>query len=290
MSKCSKCAKMSDCYTPKMKGEGSRDSDIMLIGEAPGEFEDKKGIPFVGPAGKYLNRLLVHAGIVRSECYITNVVKCRPPNNKKPTDKEIKNCLPYLDAEIRGIQPRVLFVLGSCAFNAVVDVGTQFWKDGKVRKKRASIIQWKNNVLRSYRYNCWVIPVYHPAALMRMKSNFERNRTIEAFIAGEELSVKKIPPQLPHKEVLIREPKHAVTLFENALTKPELAMDLETRTLAWKTPTLGVSIAGSPTKGYYVDWNTIANNTKVTKVFRELIQSKSVAKIFHNVGFDLRIL
>jgi uracil-DNA glycosylase len=102
-------------------GNGSVKRKIILIGEAPGKNEDEKGIPFVGSAGKILDQALADAGIERKEIYITNVVKCRPPNNRVPTDEEIGICTKhYLKKEIENISPMVICILGATALKSLL--------------------------------------------------------------------------------------------------------------------------------------------------------------------------
>ncbi len=93
-------------------GEGNPNADIMFIGEAPGAVEDKLGRPFVGPAGKFLDTLLESIGLKREDVFITNVVKCRPPNNRDPSDEEKKAFKPWLKAQIEFIDPKVFVPLG----------------------------------------------------------------------------------------------------------------------------------------------------------------------------------
>jgi len=94
-------------------GEGRADTSIMLIGEAPGYWEDLKGRPFVGTAGKFLNTLLAEIGLSRNDVFICNVLKCRPPRNREPLPAEIQTCTPYLDRQLLAIQPKFLVTLGN---------------------------------------------------------------------------------------------------------------------------------------------------------------------------------
>ncbi len=101
-------------------GEGSVDAEVMFIGEAPGRVESETGRPFVGPAGHFLTELIESIGRRREDVFITSVVKHRPPMNRKPTQKEINACLPYLKEQIEIIKPKVIVLLGSTALNAVL--------------------------------------------------------------------------------------------------------------------------------------------------------------------------
>ena len=111
IAKCTKCPLHLHRRNP-VPGEGPLDARVMVVGEAPGKKEDEQGRPFVGPAGQLLNQLLGLAGLERSQVYITNVVKCRPPGNRDPRDEEIEACLPYLLRQIRLIQPGLIIAVG----------------------------------------------------------------------------------------------------------------------------------------------------------------------------------
>ena len=108
---------------------------LVFIGEAPGRSEDKKGEPFVGAAGKKLSIALEHAGIARDDVYITNVVKCRPPKNRVPLEKEEKACEGFLKSEISSIQPKIICVMGNTAFHSLLGGGNITKNRGKVIKK-----------------------------------------------------------------------------------------------------------------------------------------------------------
>jgi len=108
---CTDCP-LSESRTHAVPGEGPADAEVMFIGEGPGYHEDRLGRPFVGPAGKFLEELLESVGLRREQVYITNVVKCRPPNNRDPLPSEIAACRKYLERQIALIQPRVIVTLG----------------------------------------------------------------------------------------------------------------------------------------------------------------------------------
>lgn len=109
---CRKCELWKTRRNP-VPGEGSPESDVVFIGEAPGRWEDLKGRPFVGAAGKFLNKLLSEADLSRKEVFIGNILKCRPPKNRKPLSREIEKCTPYLDRQIEVIQPKIIVTLGN---------------------------------------------------------------------------------------------------------------------------------------------------------------------------------
>jgi len=132
--KCTKC-ELSKTRTNSVPGKGNFQSDVIFVGEAPGRNEDKKGEPFVGIAGQILSSALESAGVSRESIYITNVVKCRPPNNRVPTISERDTCQEYLQKEIAIIKPKIICILGNTAFNSILG-GSEITKyRGKIVKK-----------------------------------------------------------------------------------------------------------------------------------------------------------
>ncbi len=109
---CTKCSLWRNRKNA-VPGEGNPNAKVMFIGEAPGYWEDIKGRPFVGAAGKFLDSLLAEAGLLRGQVFIGNVLKCRPPGNREPAPAEIEACTPFLDRQIRAIQPKLIVTLGN---------------------------------------------------------------------------------------------------------------------------------------------------------------------------------
>ena len=121
--------------TNSVPGKGNFQSDVIFVGEAPGRNEDKHGEPFVGAAGKKLTFALEEAGVSRESVYITNVVKCRPPNNRVPNNDERDACSKYLKQEISLIKPKIICILGNTAFNSILG-GSEITKyRGKIVRK-----------------------------------------------------------------------------------------------------------------------------------------------------------
>ena len=149
VNSCTLCT-LSEKRTNAVPGEGSPTADIMFIGEGPGFYEDRDGRPFVGPAGQFLDQLLRSIGLSRSDVYITNMVKCRPPNNRDPLPAEIRSCRPYLDTQLEIIAPKVIVTLGRYSF-------TKFFPGETLSRSRGKPRRWKNLV---------VYPIYHPAAAL----------------------------------------------------------------------------------------------------------------------------
>lgn len=140
-------------------GEGSKASKVMLIGEAPGATEDEMGRPFVGAAGKLLTLTLESIGIKREDVYITNVVKCRPPQNREPIEEEIENCSIYLESQISLLKPKIVVTLGNIAGKKVFSLASKPWNG--VTKMRGKVYN-----LSILGCEIHVIPTIHPAAAL----------------------------------------------------------------------------------------------------------------------------
>ena len=113
--RCTRCEELVRNRTQVVPGVGPGDARVFFIGEGPGRWEDEKGEPFVGDAGAYLNELLERIGLSRSEVFITNVVKCRPPENRNPKAPEMDNCAPYLERQLAMVKPDLVVLLGRVA-------------------------------------------------------------------------------------------------------------------------------------------------------------------------------
>jgi DNA polymerase len=136
--------------TNMVPGEGSPTAEVMIVGEAPGASEDKQGRPFVGRAGKLLDELLGEAGLEREQVYITNVVKARPPGNRDPRADEVAHCMPWLEAQLALIQPRLVVPLGRHAL-------AHFTDSAKISEVHGSLVIERERAL---------FPMYHPAAAL----------------------------------------------------------------------------------------------------------------------------
>lgn len=159
-------------------GEGNIESPLAFVGEAPGRKEDETGRPFVGSAGKLLDQLLSHIGLDRSEVYITNVVKCRPPGNRRPKSGEVRSCTPYLDEQLTAISPRVIAPMGnSAAAYLLRRFGLERASIGEIHGRAFDVeAPWGRAVL---------FPLYHPAAVLY-------NRGLEAELTEDFESLKAL--------------------------------------------------------------------------------------------------
>ena len=166
--KCTKCP-LSLARTNAVPGDGPPWASVVLIGEGPGRNEDAHGRPFVGAAGKQLDALLELAGLARADVFITNVVKCRPPENRRPTPAEVMACGPYLDRQLWLIGPKVVVLLGDSALKRFLPEESLATAHGRLYRKRGLAL----------------FPTYHPAAMIY-------NRDLERVSADDFKALKDL--------------------------------------------------------------------------------------------------
>jgi len=171
--RCAKC-RLALNRARAVFGEGFVDSPVLVVGEGPGEEEDKQGLPFVGPAGRLLDRMLAAVDLDRKRnCYIANIVKCRPPMNRDPAPDERETCMPYLERQIRFLRPKVILALGRTAAQALLktDRGVAALR-GAFRDRRGVPL----------------LVTYHPSAILRDESlkrpAWEDLKKLRAFLDG----------------------------------------------------------------------------------------------------------
>lgn len=177
---CQDC-ELSEHRRNVVPGEGAENAEIMFIGEAPGFYEDGQGRPFVGAAGHFLDELLASIGLGRSEVYICNVIKCRPPGNRDPLPKEVKACQKWLDQQIELIEPKIIVTLGRHSI-ARFFPGESISKVHGTARKAGSRIYFA---------------MYHPAAALHQQ---KLRQIMEA-------DIHKLPPLLAQAENLQKEPQ-----------------------------------------------------------------------------------
>jgi uracil-DNA glycosylase len=178
---CRACA-LHETRTTVVFGAGNADADLMFVGEAPGANEDKQGLPFVGAAGKLLDQLLEEIGIERSEVFIANTLKCRPPDNRNPMPLELEACEKYLFSQLELIQPIVVCTLGNFSTKLLRNDATGISK----LHGRDEIRQIGPRTVRLY-------PLYHPAAALYTRATLDLLREDFSRIPG--LLAKGAPPQ-----------------------------------------------------------------------------------------------
>lgn len=148
---------LSKSRTNAVPGSGNYEAKLVIIGEAPGRNEDIQGLPFVGQAGKLLEQMLNEINIKRNEVFITNVIKCRPPENRDPTEEEIKVCSPYLFKQLKLINPKVILLLGKYSLKTILNINLKI----SYLKGRIFI---KNDI--------YIFCTYHPAFVLRNYSKY----------------------------------------------------------------------------------------------------------------------
>ncbi len=203
VSTCKKC-KLCNGRTKAVPGEGPPSAKILFIGEGPGYHEDMQGRPFVGPAGQFLDELLASINLKRSDVFITNVVKCRPPSNRDPEPTEIAACNDYLDRQIAAIQPRVIVTLGRFSMTKFFGSEKISAIHGRARKKDG--------------YIC--IAMYHPAAGLHQASLKDAIRDdfkkIPVIVAEADRMATATPPVTtlePQKRQQEEPPPQQLSLF-----------------------------------------------------------------------------
>ncbi len=175
---CTLC-RLAETRTKAVPGEGSSAAAVMFIGEGPGFNEDQQGRPFVGRAGKLLDDLLGSVPMRREDVFITNVVKCRPPDNRDPLPDEVDACSGYLKAQIELLNPRVIATLGRHSL-------LRFVPNARISRDHGTIIRWQGRV---------IYPLYHPAAALR--STQVMQATVEDFKRIPEAILAALTPVEP---------------------------------------------------------------------------------------------
>jgi uracil-DNA glycosylase len=183
---CQRCKLSRLGRTQVVFGTGNPAASIMFVGEAPGFYEDQQGEPFVGAAGKLLNELLVSAGLARSDVYIANVIKCRPPNNRDPETDEVETCKPFLFQQIALIGPKLVCTLGNWATQTLLE------RKVPITKVRGQAFHHKGLV---------IFPLLHPAAALHQgnlrEPLHEDFRKLKAYLDRLQAPVQP-PPTPPH--------------------------------------------------------------------------------------------
>jgi uracil-DNA glycosylase family 4 len=184
---CTRC-RLNQSRTQVVFGQGDPRADLMFVGEAPGFHEDRQGLPFVGPSGQLLNRLLEGIGLRRQDVYIANVVKSRPPSNRDPLPDEIAACRPWLDAQIRLVDPKVVVTLGNFAAKTLLETTTG------ITRLRGRTYPFQGRVL---------LPTFHPAAALHAQGRRTAGPSPlegmeEDFRVLAELLAAQAPPSADH--------------------------------------------------------------------------------------------
>tara|TARA_A100000164_G_scaffold23986_1_gene18881 strand:+ start:1779 stop:2357 length:579 start_codon:yes stop_codon:yes gene_type:complete len=178
-NKCTSCVKCSLSTTRQnvVFGRGNPDAELFIIGEGPGQQEDEQGLAFVGRAGKMLDAAFSAVGLdTNKDCYVSNIVKCRPPNNRKPSTTEIEACMPWLNEQVNLLKPKIIILAGSTAVQSFLGINEP------ISKIRGQWIE-KDNI----KY----MPIFHPSYLLR---NPSKNKGKPKWLTWQDL--KKVKKEL----------------------------------------------------------------------------------------------
>jgi uracil-DNA glycosylase family 4 len=193
---CVRCSELAAARRNVVFGAGNADADLMFVGEAPGASEDEQGLPFVGQAGKLLEKLLVEIGMTRAEVFIANVLKCRPPGNRDPLPVEIENCREYLYRQVELIQPKVICSLGNFS--------TKLLRGDPIGITR---LHGQPQPLTLGRRTVRLYPIFHPAAalytprmLETLREDFARLPALLAMEAPEQPEALEPPEAEPEEQ------------------------------------------------------------------------------------------
>jgi uracil-DNA glycosylase len=196
-SACTHCPQLAATRQSVVFGAGNADADLMFVGEAPGANEDRQGLPFVGQAGRLLDQLLHEIGLARSDVFICNVLKCRPPGNRDPLPQEIDACQDYLFRQLELIEPRVVCTLGNFS--------TKLLRGDPMGITR---LHGREDVRRIGPRTVRLYPLYHPAAALYTPAMLETLRADFARIP--ELLARPAPQQpAPEPQLVVPEPEVA---------------------------------------------------------------------------------
>ena len=204
-STCTRC-RLSQSRTQVVFGNGHPNADLMFVGEAPGFHEDQQGIPFVGQAGKLLDKLLAGIGLTRADVYVANTLKCRPPGNRDPMPEEKHECEPWLFRQIELIRPKVIATLGNHATKQLTgkDVGIT-----RVHGREQEVTYGSTRVL--------LYPLYHPAAALytpaMLKVLEDDFRRLPELLGRITEPVPEPEPQRPALELVAAAPAVQLGLF-----------------------------------------------------------------------------
>ena len=272
-----KCPRLNlDIGSPKLRGEGPKKAKIMLVGEAPGQDEDLEGRPFVGSSGQLLDDIFSEIRLDREDVYITNAVKCATPvENKKPGKKDITACRPHLLKEIEEIKPNVVGCLGAVALEAVL--------------KRTGITKLQNNVFYSKELDVKVIPVLHPAYILRNPSAYSSLQKGMELIKSESKKKEKVDVATTKTKHIDADTPKKIDKVLAQLEKVEaFTFDLETTSLnPIEAKIILIALSWQGGLGITIKWKSLSKKQKHR--LQEIFLSKK-EKAGHNLKFDIQVL
>ena len=273
---CAACGLYKGCKTPRMKPTGKGRKRILVIAEAPGKTEDARGVQLVGQAGQLLRNILHELGIdLDRDCWKTNAVACRPPNNRPPSLKEIGLCRPRIEQAIKELKPEKIIVLGGIAMQSILD--GRFSYEG--------IGRWVGWKIPDQKWGRWIFPTYHPSYLLRNENDKNLERI---FIEHLETAIKW--DKMFSDEVLVSDlfDLNEAKLWLKSLRKPStISIDFETTGIKPHTKGHKIICVGMSSGKY----EGVAFPLFEDKEFRDMLQrtllrNNSIYKVAHNLKFE----
>jgi uracil-DNA glycosylase family 4 len=297
VAKCGLCGLYKHCQSPKMEPFGKGKRRILIVGEAPGETEDKEGRPFCGRAGTFQREQLEEFCIdMDRDCWQANTLICHPEKNATPTSKQIDYCYPNLLKTINRLKPEVIIPVGRAAVEAVLK--------GIWRSPVGPMTRWVGWTIPCREYNCWIVPTYHPSFVLRENNYFTKlgghspAEKLFSFHLKQASELKGRPydkvPNLKQKIKLLYEESEIVSILNNFLGVCErepndhlMSFDLETDRLkpdsqSSRIRTVSICMDGKTTIAF--PWL----GRKVKSAFKALLKSNKVGKIGFNIKFEDR--
>jgi uracil-DNA glycosylase family 4 len=232
IAKCGACGLYLKCKSPKMPTSGKGQKKILIVGEAPGENEDKENRQFCGQTGRKLESALAAVGInMRRDCWLTNSLICRPPNNTAPTSLQIDYCRPNLIRTIEELKPEIIILVGGAAIESLI---SWVWKD-----KVGQVSRWIGWHIPSQKLNAWICPIWHPSFVSRVEHDKKKNPEVPIIWREHLKQIGRLSgrpwnvvPNYKKQVRIIMEPAEAVKEIEKIIaTGGYAAFDYETNTL-----------------------------------------------------------
>ncbi len=267
------CRLLQGCKSPKMPVTGEGRMKILVIAEAPGEQEDKQNTQLIGQAGQLLREALSKFGVdLDQDCRKTNAVRCRPPDNRKPTGKEIAACRSHIDEEIKTNPPKLILLLGQTALESFLL--------GQWDKTVGTIGRWRGWTIPNQKFNCWVCPIFHPSYILR-----EDDQAIEnTFVNDLENALQTVRIPLP---ILIPNiiPIDSSTAIQTLLQGGERTIAIDYETTGLRPYYKGHKIVSCGVCTGNQAW-AFPMTREVAPLWKQVLQSKKVKKIGHNIKFE----
>jgi len=290
-AKCGVCKLHKQCKSPFMKVSGKGKKEILIVGEAPGADEDEEGKPFVGKAGRKLSSVLSRLGIsMRQDCWITNTIICRPPNNQTPTPSQIDCCNPNLVSTINRLEPKVIISLGAVPTNTLVSM---LWKSSE--SKDESMTKWAGWTIPLQELNCWLCPTFHPSYILRNEGTSNYDVLFRMFTEHLKVAIqkskrrpwKKVPNHKKEVQIIMDKDEVVERIRRYRKEGGLLAFDYETNMLKPDGPQAAIrccSICWEGKETISFPWTGLALKREMSR----LLRSKSTEKIASNLKFEER--